>query len=93
MGQSKYSKLLPLATMHTSHHRHMEIQTFWYTLGISRISPTATVIFATSSSVLSIGVHKPVFSYDSRNKNRHDRSGDRTGQRMGPPVRSILDQM
>ncbi|GFV86693.1 hypothetical protein TNCV_3137201 [Trichonephila clavipes] len=57
------------------------------TPGEFRISPAATAILATSSSQhCQRGCHKLAISYDPRNKNqRHDRSGDRAGQRTGPP--------
>ena len=68
MGQGKCLKFLPLATMHTSHLQCMEIHTFWNSPGISQISLAATVILDTSSSALSTEVHKPVSSFDPKNK-------------------------
>ena len=70
MSQSKYSKFLPLPTIRNSHLRRTEIQTFWNTPDISRISSTASAILATSSSALLTGGYKPGFSYDLRTKNQ-----------------------
>ena len=48
MGQSKCSTFLSPATMTNLHLQCLEIQTFWNTPGISRISLVATTILTTS---------------------------------------------
>ncbi|GFS62250.1 hypothetical protein TNCV_5031291 [Trichonephila clavipes] len=88
------SKERPPAKMHASHRWQRNCRTLANTLGISRISPARTVIFATRASSESTGLALPrLFIRPQRKKSRQERSDEGAANLPDQPVQSIALDM